>query len=188
MNRIVLLITMVIFFVLNSQSQKKDSEEKYGKTLNVGIGIGYYGNIGKSMPVVHFDYEIDVVKNLTLSPSISFYTYQKYNYWGSSQYAYKDYSYRQIVVPIGLKGTYYFDELLKARVKWDFYLAASLGFKIRKTTWDSEYHGNTTTTTDEISPLYLDFHIGSEYHLNDKTGLFLDLSTGVSTFGLAVHL
>ena len=97
------------------------------------------------------------------------------------------YSYRQTVVLIGVKGTYYFDELLKARSKWDFYLAASLGFKIRKTTWDSEYHGNTTTT-DEISPLYMDFHIGSEYHLNDKTGLFLDLSTGVSTFGLAVHL
>ena len=61
MNRIYLLITAVIFFGLTSRSQKKDSEEKYGQTLNVGIGIGYYGNIGKSMPVIHFDYEIDVV-------------------------------------------------------------------------------------------------------------------------------
>jgi hypothetical protein len=30
-------------------------------------------------------------------------------------------------------------------------------------------------------------HVGAEYHLSRKVGLFLDLSTGVSTLGLAFH-
>ena len=78
------------------------------------------------------------------------------------------------------------NQLLKAGPKWDFYLAGSLGFAYRQTTWESGYYG-TTTVNEGTGPLYLDLHIGSEYHLNNKAGLFLDLSTGVSTFGLAVH-
>lgn len=35
--------------------------------------------------------------------------------------------------------------------------------------------------------LYLDGHIGAEYHISQKIGIFLDLSSGVSTFGLAIH-
>jgi hypothetical protein len=35
--------------------------------------------------------------------------------------------------------------------------------------------------------LFLDLHLGAEYHLNNRVGLFLDLSTGVSTIGLAIH-
>jgi hypothetical protein len=160
--------------------------EKYGKTLNGGVGIGYYGYIGHAMPVLHANFEFDVAKNLTLAPFITYYSYQNNYYWGNPKYPYRDYSYRQTVIPVGVKGTYYFDQLLKAGSKWDFYLGASLGFAIRKTTWENGYYGETTVQHGS-SGLYFDGHIGTEYHLNSKAGLFLDLSSSISTFGLAIH-
>jgi hypothetical protein len=165
---------------------KETGGESYGNTLNLGVGIGYYGYVGHTLPVLHADYEFNVARNFTLAPFITFYSYRNYYYWGNPNYPYRDYSYRQTVIPIGVKGSYYFDQLLHAGSKWDFYLAASLGFTIRKTVWESGYYGETTVNNN-MSGLYLDGHIGTEYHMNSKLGLFLDLSTGVSTFGLAVH-
>ena len=159
---------------------------QYGNTLNLGIGIGYYGYLGFNTPVIHANYEFDVAKNFTLAPFISLYTYKKYYYWGGPNHPYQDYSYVQTVVPMGVKGAYYFDDILKANSKWDFYLAGSLGFALRRTKWQNTYYGDTKVI-NEGSNLYLDAHIGAEYHINSKAGLFLDLSTGVSTFGVAVH-
>jgi hypothetical protein len=138
------------------------------------------------MPVLHVDYEFGIGNNFTLAPFITIYSYQKYNYWGTPNHPYKNYYYRQTVIPIGVKGTYYFDQLLNAGAKWDFYLGASLGFAIRKTTWENGYYGETTIRHG-ASGLYLDGHIGTEYHISPKAGLFLDLSSGISTFGLALH-
>jgi hypothetical protein len=162
------------------------SGEKYGHTLNAGVGIGYYGYVGYNIPVIHADFEFQIGKNLTIAPSITFYNYHRNYYWGDRYNNYGNYYYRETVIPIGIKTTYYFDQLLNANKKWDFYAAGSLGFIYRRTTWDYGYDGETN-----IQPgtgyLYLDFHIGTEYHLNNKVGLQLDLSTGVSTFGLAFH-
>lgn len=171
---------------ITNDSKLEVNSEKYGQTLNLGLGIGYYGYVGHSMPVIHADYELNVAKNFTLAPFISAYTYQNYYYWGSNKDPYKNYNYRQTVIPIGLKGSYYFDHVLQANAKWDFYLAGSLGFVIRKTTWENGYYGSRTVHNSS-SGLYLNVHIGAEYHMNTKTGLFLDLSSGVSTFGLAIH-
>ena len=167
-------------------AQDQPRAEKFGNTLNLGVGLGYYGFVGHPIPVLHADYEFDVLRNFTLAPFIAYYSYQDYNYWGDPHYQYKNYSYRETVVPVGIKGTYYFDQLLHANRNWDFYLAGSLGFAIRSTTWEDGYYGQTTI---ERGPgnLYLDLHAGAEYHVTRKAGLFLDLSTGVSTFGLAVH-
>lgn len=167
--------------------RSSNGSEKYGKTLNLGAGIGYYGYIGRSTPVLHLDFEFDVAKNLTLAPFITYYSYQRYQYWGNPKYPYRDYSYRQTVIPIGIKGTYYFDQILKAGSKWDFYLAGSLGFAYRTTVWENGYYGETYIDHGS-SGLYLDGHIGAEYHLNKPLGLFLDISSGISTFGLAIHL
>jgi len=161
--------------------------EKYGKTLNIGAGFGYYGYIGHTMPVGHLNFEFDVAKNFTLAPFITYFSYNNYYYWGNDKYAYRDYAYRTTVIPVGVKGTYYFDQLLRAGSKWDFYLAASLGFAIRKTTWESGYYGETAVHRGS-SGLYMDGHIGTEYHLNNTAGLFVDLSSGISTIGLALHL
>ena len=105
---------------------------------------------------------------------------------GNAHYPYKYYSYHETVIPIGVKGTYYFDQLLNAGSKWDFYAAASLGFRIRNVKWDNDYYGDKYAYND-ASGLYLDFHVGTEYHINQKIGLFLDLSTDVSTIGLSFH-
>ena len=183
--KIYLSTLLLIAAGANVSAQQTSSGEEYGNTLNLGVGIGYYGYVGHSMPVLHADYEIQVANNFTLAPS--FFSYQNYYYWGNPNYPYRNYSYRETVIPIGVKGSYYFDQILGAGPKWDFYLAATLGVAIRKTTWENGYYGETTVEHGS-SGLYLDGHIGTEYHLNNKLGLFLDLSTGISTFGLAIHM
>jgi len=182
-------LTILILSIVLSGSiiaQETSTNKKYGNTLNAGVGIGYYGYIGSTTPVLHADYEFDVAKNFTLAPFVTYYSYQRYYYWGNKDYPYRNYRYRQTVIPVGVKGTYYFDQLLKANAKWDFYLAGSLGFAYRKTVWENGYYGETIVHQNS-SPLYFDGHIGAEYHLNQKAGLFLDLSSGISTFGLAIH-
>ncbi len=166
------------------------AQEKYGNTLNLGLGIGgrygYYGYASRSLPVLHLNYEFDVAKNFTLAPFISFSSFTNDYYWGNNNNPYRNYTYRETIIPIGLKGSYYFDDLLKANKKWDFYLAGSLGFAIINQSWDNGFNGDKNYYRGG-SPLFLDLHIGTEYHFNSKLGAFLDLSSGVSTIGLAIH-
>jgi len=178
----ILSVTLALLLCTKANAQG----ERYDHTLNLGLGIGYYGYVNRSIPVFHVNYELPVAKDFTLAPFLTFYSYSNEYYWGNPHYPYRFYSYRETVIPIGVKGTYYFDELLKASSKWDFYLAASLGFAIRSVSWDADYYGDKYAYHSS-SGLYLDFHIGTEYHFNDRLGMFLDLSTGVSTLGLAIH-
>jgi hypothetical protein len=166
---------------------KKANREYYGHTLNGGIGLVYFGYVGYTVPAVHFNYEFDVARNFTLAPFITYFAYQEYTYWGSPLYPYRDYYYRESVMPLGVKGTYYFDRLLGAGPNWDFYLGASLGFAVTKTVWEEGYYGDRAVRRGSTG-LYLDGHIGTEYHLSRKAGLVLDISSGISTLGLAVHL
>ena len=172
-------ISMVIAY-------KTTATEKYGRTLNLALGVGYYGYLGHSIPVLHINYEFDVAKNFTLAPFISFYSYSNEYYYGDSKNGYRYYAYHETAVPIGVKGSYYFDDLLKAGPKWDFYLAGSLGFAIVNSSWENGYYGDRNIYHGS-SALFLDAHIGTEYHISDKIGVILDLSTGVSTIGLAIH-
>ncbi|MEI6349188.1 MAG: hypothetical protein WCP69_14665 [Bacteroidota bacterium] len=187
-----LLSTMLflLLFGFTLSAQKTNNSEKYGKAVNLGLGIGgfsgYSSYIGRSLPVFHINYELDVASSFTLAPFVSFYTYKNGYYWGSNKNPYKYYYYRETVIPIGLKGTYYFDKLLKANSNWDFYLAGSLGFSIVNSSWDSDYYGDRNYYHN-ASSLFLDLHLGTEYHFNNHIGAFLDLSTGVSTIGLAIH-
>ncbi|MGQ0826783.1 MAG: hypothetical protein ACT4ON_00155 [Bacteroidota bacterium] len=182
-----LVVTFLLFIgCYVGKAQEMTDSEQYGRTLNLGIGIGYYGYVGHALPVASFNYEFDVARNFTLAPFIGFYSYTNYYYWGDYDRPYRDYSYRETVVPVGVKGSYYFDQLFRAGEKWDFYASADLGFAFRTVTWDAEYNGSKKLSRG-ASPLYIDGHVGAEYHMNDKIGLFLDLSTGISTFGLAIH-
>ena len=174
-------IFISLFFALilsfNIKAQSANYSERYGGALNLGLGIGgysgYYGYVGHTLPVFHINYEFDVANNFTLAPFATFYTY-------------RDANYRETVIPIGAKGSLYLDRLLHANSQWDFYVAGSLGFALISTTWDANYNGDRTYY-HESSPLFLDLHIGTECHLSNHVGLFLDLSTGVSTLGLAFH-
>lgn len=178
-------------FVVECKAQETPAAEKYGNTLNLGVGIGYHGYIGGSVPVAMVNYEFDIAKNFTIAPFIGVYSYQNYYYWGnpnkpSWDASYRRYSYRVVVVPVGAKATYYFDQLFRAGSKWDFYASGSVGFNFRTVTWEDDYYGDRSVY-QKHSPLYLNAHVGAEYHLSQKAGLFLDLSTGISTFGLAIH-
>jgi hypothetical protein len=183
-------ITIGLFFLaalaFTASAQETTSNEKFGNTLNLGVGIGYYGYIGSSLPVFHLNYELNVAKDFTIAPFITFYSYSRSYYWGNKNFPERYYSYRETVIPVGAKGTYYFDDLLNANAKWDFYLAGSLGFAIVNSSWENGYEGDQNVY-HRASSLYLDFHIGTEYHFNNHLGAFLDLSTGVSTIGLAIH-
>jgi hypothetical protein len=175
----------------NSQDSTGFSHEKFGNTFNLGAGVGYYGYVGHPLPVAMLNYEFDVARNFTLAPFAGFYSYQNHYYWGNpdkpgDDASYRLYSYRVTAVPAGLKGTYYFDELLHANPKWDFYAAGSVGFVFRTVSWESGYYGDTHAYQNG-KPLYLDAHAGAEYHMTPKAGIFLDLSPGVSTLGFALH-
>ncbi len=185
------ITTSILLLILsfNISSQETTYSEKYSNTLNLGLGIGGYSdNYGRSLPVFHINYELNAGNNFTLAPFISFYTYGNSYYWGDNKnnHPYKYYNYRETVVPVGVKGTYYFDQLLNANSKWDFYLAASLGAVIINSSWDNDYHGDRNYYNHR-SHLNLDLHIGTEYHLSKSLGIFLDLSSGISTLGLSIH-
>jgi hypothetical protein len=93
--------------------------------------------------------------------------------------------YRESVIPIGLKGTCYFDELLRATSDWDFYMAGSTGFALITSVWENNYYGDHTYFYNP-GALFLDVHLGVEYHISHRLGLFLDLSDGVSTVDLSL--
>lgn len=188
---IILPALLLTALTMNSSAQDNSSSEKYGKTLNLGVGVGYYGHVGHSIPVGTINYEFDVARNFTLAPFAGIYSYQNYYYWGNPDKpnwdpSYRRYSYRETAIPVGLKGTYYFDQLFHAGQKWDFYASGSVGFVFRSVVWENGYYGDQHVYQSS-SPLYLNLHVGAEYHLTQKMGLFLDLSTGVSTFGIGVH-
>jgi len=184
MKKIIYAFTIILI----THASRTIAQESYGHTLNAGLGVGYYGYHGYATPALNVNYEFDVAKNFTLAPFISAYGYHNDYYWGDPhdpRYPYRYYRYRETVIPVGVKGSYYFDQLFDANEKWDFYLAASLGYTFRKAYWEDNYYGPHVVTTD--SYLYLDGHIGAEYHATQKLGIYLDLSTGMSTVGLAVH-
>ena len=173
-------------------SQESGDNERHGKTLNLGVGIGgysgYYGYIGRTVPVLNINYEFDVTNHITLAPFVSFYSFRNEYYWGdpNNNYPFRNYYYRETVIPIGVKGTVYLDKALRTGPKWDIYLAGSVGFAIVNSRWDGDYYGDKNYYRSG-RPLFLDLHIGAEYRLNSHAGLYLDLSNGVSTIGLALR-
>lgn len=183
-----LLLLLLVGFVVSAQ--KTNSSERYGKTLNLGLGIGgnsgYSGYVGHSLPIFNLNYEFDVARSFTLAPFVSFYSFKNSNYWGNHNTPYRYYYYHETVIPVGVKGTYYFDNLLGASSKWDFYMAGSIGFAFVNSSWESGYYGDQNYY-HSASSLFLDLHVGTEYHFNNRIGAFLDLSTGISTIGLAIH-
>lgn len=169
-------------------SQEKKPAEYYGNSLNAGIGYTYYRYVGYSVPVWRADYELQMDHHLTVAPFISMYSYSSQYIWGDPPTTeFRTYDYDETVIPLGIKVTRYFDDLLLAGPKWDFYASGSLGYIIRNRTWEAGYTGRKDIEPG-TGPMYLDFHLGAEYHLTRSLGLQLDISTGMSTFGLAFHL
>lgn len=182
------LVTITILLYLVTIAG--EAQEKYSNTLNLGLGVsgysGHHKRYNKTIPVISINYELNVAKNFTLAPFIALYTFKDQYYWGNKNYPDQYYQYSETVIPIGVKGTYYFDDLLKANSLWDFYLGASLGFAIVNSRWDNGYNGDKDYYGNN-SNVFLHLHIGAEYHFTKRLGAFLDLSTSVSSIGLAIH-
>jgi len=141
------------------------------------------------MPVFHIDYENNITKNFTLAPFLSLYTYSNGYYRSTScdqTLPLKYFTYHETVIPIGAKGTFYFDKLLNTGSRWDFSAAGSIGIAIINSSWTNGYDGEMNYFHSS-NPLFLDAHIGTEYHINKTIGVFLDISSGVSTVGIAIH-
>ena len=79
--------TLFLFLiaVANISAQESTSGERYGHTLNIGLGLGYYGYVGHTIPVIHADYEFGVLRNFTLAPFVSFYSYSNGYYYNGSK-------------------------------------------------------------------------------------------------------
>lgn len=165
-----------------ASAQQNGGAENFGNTLNLGLGLGYYGYVGYFTPVINANYEFQLANNFTLAPFVTVYSYRKRRKIDGDHYYY-----RQTVIPVGAKGTYYFDKLLGLNSRWDIYGAGSLGFAIRSSRWEDGYYGDGYFYRGSTA-LYLDAHIGAEYHASQKVGLYLDLSTSLSTFGVGIHL
>ncbi len=183
-----LIITSLLILGLsmcggNISAQQKGGGENFGNTLNLGLGLGYYGYVGNFAPAINVNYEFQLANNFTLAPFLTVFSHRNYRKISGDNYYY-----RQTVIPVGVKGTYYFDMLLGLNSRWDIYGAGSLGFVIRSTRWENGYNGDDSYFYRGTSGLYLDAHIGAEYHASQKVGLYLDLSSGLSTFGVAFHL
>ena len=178
---------LIITFAILASGLTMTAQEKFGRTLNLGFGIGYYGYYGSVAPALSLNYEFDLFRNFTLAPFASVSSYRSERYWGNNDNPYRNYYYRETTIPVGAKGTYYFDELFRASDRWDFYAAASVGAAFRTTTWENGYNGDRAVR-NYASPLYGNLHVGSECHVTPNFGIFLDLSTGLSTFGLSFHM
>ncbi|NEW82487.1 MAG: hypothetical protein GZ094_08995 [Mariniphaga sp.] len=174
------LLFLLTLLGTSLSAQNKHYSDSHGNALNLGLGVGgyygHYGYVGHSMPVFNINYEFGVANNFTLAPFVTFVSYRNENYY-----------YRETIIPLGVKGSYYLDDAVGAGSDWDFYLAGSLGFSIVNSRWDDGKRHDYYDGYREVNPLFLDLHAGVEYHLSNKVGLFLDLSTGVSTIGLAFH-
>jgi len=158
----------------------------FGNTLNIAGQLGYSVYAGEFVPVVYADYEFEIADNFTLAPSVEYYSYQNQSYWGDATNAYKNYTYRESLIPLGCKGSYYLNNLLNTGNRWDVYVAVSFEYIIRTTNWDD---GNTDKpmVNNGASALAANMHIGTEYHVDKRFGMYVDLSTGVSVLGIAIH-
>ncbi len=184
MQKILLIILISVISTTGHGQGKDEMNEKYGNTLNIGAGIGYYGYAHNPLPVVLINYEIGVADYFTVAPFAGLYSYRNNEYGFNTNP--NGYSYRETVAPLGAKASYYFDKLLRAGRKWDFYAAASVSYMLRNVAWDTDYYGSRSVYKSSRA-VYADIHIGTEYHITANAGLFVDISTGVSSGGLAIH-
>jgi hypothetical protein len=175
-----LLILMVSISTLSNGQENKI--ETYGKTFNMGVGPGYFSASILPAPFFAINYEFDILNNLTLSPFVSFASYKSEASIIASRYYY----HRATILPFGIKATYYLDNLLKIPNKWDFYIGCSVGYTYIRKAWDFGYPG-IIGGIPGLREEYVHAHVGAEYHVSKKAGLFVDVSTGVAVVGVSIH-
>lgn len=185
-----ILYTAKLVIVLVFCTAKVYANDQYGKTFNLGFGNSWYGTYRVPVSMLHLNYEFDVANQFTLAPFISYHIHNRGIYNNYYRYEDRRYRYYETIVPIGVKGTYYLDDAINLDNKFDLYLAGSLGFALVRNRYEYVgYDGRTRVYRNAYggtTPLFLDAHLGFEYHINPKIGMFVDLSTTISTIGLSI--
>jgi|TARA_R110000737_G_scaffold21837_2_gene40378 hypothetical protein len=176
MKKLILLLSLVFL------TTELVAQEKYGKTLNFGGGLSYSRYAPLPIPALNLNYEFDIAPNTTLGPYLSILHHNDYGY----NYLGKKYKYSNTIVPVGVKSYYYFDGLFNWDKRFDVYAGLAVGFNIAFGRWENGYNGPVYNPT--YNPFYAQLHAGGEYHFKDNLGVYVDLSTGLSTVGLAFHL
>ncbi len=183
----VIMCFILVALATSAFGRKRDRDyESYGNTVNVGLSLAYYKFVGEAVPAVRINYEIDVAEDITVAPFVGYFGFHSFAFPDKNSPLYRHY-YREIVMPMGATGYYYFDGLLGDHEAWDFYAGLSLGIQYRRKTWTDGYVG-ASTVAKNTADFYYDGHIGVEYHLSSKIGAYLDLSKGMTMFGIGVHL
>lgn len=185
-SKIALTATSLLQAATTSHAQITNSSfsERYGNTFNVAAGAPYFKNWGAA-PYITVNYEFLVNNNFTIAPFAGIVSFRTSYFEGVTLV-----DYRERVIPMGIKATYYFDNLLNLGPNWDLYAAASVGYLYHDVSWNASYSAGVTIKEKaftEVEPMYLDLHIGAEYHLSRRTGIIADVSRGVSTVGIALH-
>lgn len=148
--------------ILLSPTQTATAQELHGSALNLGVGIG-----ARQAAVYHINFEFDVVPSVTIAPSASFYGYTKF-------------------VPIGLKASYYFDQVLNLLPEWDLYVAGTAAMGIVSDDWNNQTYRDMYRFRG-ANNLFFDVHIGTEYQVTPRAGMFIDLASNAATIGIVLR-
>jgi outer membrane immunogenic protein len=147
------------------------SKIKKGTTvLDIGVGLNYYG-----IPV-HGGFEKLVADNISVG---GYFNYLNYNDVGfiSSGYSYH-------LIYAGVKGNYYFNELLGyGSKKYHLYAGLNIGY-VKLITADNSFTGYNSRP-------FLGGQVGVRYFFNQKFGVFAEgdySGQGGATIGLAIKL
>ncbi len=181
-----IFIVLLIFLTkcgINSLALEISNPEEYGKILNLSAGIGYCSYMGNLRPVAHIDYEFEMSEYFTIAPFMNIHSNSRLYCWSRKNYQYLFNNNKEIIIPLGVKGSYYFGKLLGIGSDWDFYAGGSVVFAMINSSSFGE-----KTVYHAASPIYFDMHMGAKYRLNYETSLFLDISSGISAFGLSVNI
>ncbi|MBO0949985.1 hypothetical protein [Fibrella forsythiae] len=160
MKKFFAIVALFSLTLLTTSSFAQLAIDKGTKFVNLGIGIGgsyFYGSgLGFNAAA-----DFGVAKNITVGGSVG------YRSFGNSVGGYD----------IGARGSYHFNELLNTPENVDLY--AGLGLT---------YFGYTglSGVTYDLSFISVPIHIGGRYMFAEKTGVFAELGSSVSTLKLGV--
>ena len=188
--RILLLTLSHLFFIAigNFCVAQNKLPEQFGSTLNLGPILNYGLNSNANLLYFHVEYEIDLVKNLTIAPFVNFSNITRNNYFNELNSPNKINYYSQPIMPVGIKFTYYLDPIVNLHPKWDLFMGGSTGFAIRKIANKTSGLNSNQSINNGSSGLMFNLHLGTEYHFSKRGGVFLDVSRRTFSLGLAVKI
>lgn len=153
------------FYSLSSYAQFNPYAEN-AKMLSVGVGASSWG-----IPLF-VRYEHPVADNITIGGTVSF---------QSKTETYTGYKWQHSIVGLNGRGSYHFNELLKAPDEWDFYAGASLGYFF----WNTKYEGSGSTiyAGSGTGGFSIGAHVGGRYFVSDKIAINLEFGGGTVLAG-----